>query len=140
MLAGVYIQVIRGEVVGNSAAHNGALLTATAFSLMVTVFVLSIRLDTEIRSDGIYVRMFPIQFSYKVITWATVGRCYLRTYKPIAEYGGWGMRWGLGGKGMAYTISGNQGLQVEYSPNKKLLIGTQKPEELERIIQQFRIQ
>jgi hypothetical protein len=55
-------------------------------------------------------------------------KCYVRKYKPLAEFGGWGLRFGVSGK--AYNISGNKGLQLELTNNKKLLIGTQKPEEL----------
>ncbi|MBX2959059.1 MAG: hypothetical protein KF732_03800 [Flavobacteriales bacterium] len=55
---------------------------------------------------------------------------YVRQYSPLTEYGGWGIRLGLFGKGTAYNVSGNKGLQLEFTNNKKLLIGTNKPNEL----------
>ena len=51
----------------------------------------------------------------------------MRSYNPIRDYGGWGIRWGT--KGKAYNVSGNRGLYLEFSDGKQLLIGLQKPEE-----------
>jgi hypothetical protein len=48
----------------------------------------------------------------------------------LTEYGGWGLRLGILGKGTAFNVSGDKGLQLEFIDNKKLLIGTKKPEEL----------
>ncbi|MEO0075774.1 MAG: hypothetical protein ABIK31_06695 [candidate division WOR-3 bacterium] len=48
----------------------------------------------------------------------------------MTEYGGWGLRLGLFGKGTAFSVSGNKGLQLEFTDNKKLLIGTNKLDEL----------
>jgi hypothetical protein len=51
----------------------------------------------------------------------------IRTYQPIREYGGWGIRYGSSGK--AYNISGNTGMQLELKDGTRILLGTQKPEE-----------
>jgi hypothetical protein len=42
-------------------------------------------------------------------------------------YGGWGIKRGIGG--LAYNVSGNQGLQLVLTDGRKILIGTQKPEQ-----------
>ena len=57
-------------------------------------------------------------------------KSYVRQYSPIIEYGGWGLRFGIFGKGTAFNVSGNKGLQLEFINNKKLLIGTNKPDAL----------
>lgn len=139
MLYGVLSQVVNGQPFGDKPASNGQLLTGAAISLLVTIFVLSIRLDTQIKEDGIYVRFFPLQFSYRFFPWNSLLKCYVRTYNPISEYGGWGLRLGLFGKGTAYNISGNEGLQLEFTNGKKLLLGTQKPQELSEVLNQFRL-
>ncbi len=51
----------------------------------------------------------------------------------MKEYGGWGIRYGM--KGMAYNVSGNRGVQLEFETGKRLLIGSQRPEELVSQIQ-----
>jgi len=52
----------------------------------------------------------------------------VRKYKPISEYGGWGLRYGF--KGKAYTVSGKTGLQLYMRAGKNILFGTSRPEEL----------
>ena len=51
----------------------------------------------------------------------------MRTYNPIREYGGWGIRYGL--KSKAYNVHGNHGVQLELLNRKRLLIGSQRSEE-----------
>lgn len=54
---------------------------------------------------------------------------HVRQYRPILDYGGWGIRWAPG-KGWAYTVRGNLGVQLELSDGKRLLVGSQSPEGL----------
>ena len=44
---------------------------------------------------------------------------------------------GFKGKGVAYNVSGNKGLQIVLKSCKKILIGTQKPEEIEKFANQL---
>jgi hypothetical protein len=67
-----------------------------------------------------------------------VEKSYVRTYKPIAEYGGWGLRSGIFGNGQAFNVYGNTGLQLELKNRKKLLFGTQKKYEIEKAIEQIK--
>ena len=140
MFYGVYVQVIQGQPFGDKPASNTSLLIGCGISLLITILVLNFRLDTQVKNDGIYVRLFPLQLSFKFFPWNNLSECFVREYNPVAEYGGWGLRLGLFGKGTAYNISGNKGLQLQFNNNKKLLIGTQKPEELQQVINQFRPQ
>ena len=125
---GVYKQVITGRTFGDKPASNMELLVIAGISLLVTILFLAIRLDTQIKNDGVYVRFFPLHLKFRHYSWTQLSKCYVRKYSPMAEFGGWGLRIGLSGK--AYNISGNQGLQLEFTNNKKLLIGTKKPGEL----------
>ena len=58
---------------------------------------------------------------------------YARTYRPIWEYGGWGIRCSFG-KGKAYNVSGNKGVQLVFKSGKRLLIGSQRADELEEAL------
>lgn len=93
-------------------------------------------MDTEIREDGIYYQFFPFQLKMKKIAFDDIEKIYLRKYKPIMEYGGWGYKFGLFGKGWAINIAGNKGIQIEFKDSKKrkFLIGTQKSEEVEAVL------
>lgn len=97
------------------------------------------RLVTEVRDDGVYVRFFPFHRHFKVFLWEDIESFEARTYRPILEYGGWGLRFGLGGT--AYNVSGNRGLQLVLGSggwSDRLLIGTQRPEELAMAVQSAR--
>lgn len=61
-------------------------------------------------------------------------KCYVRTYSPIREYGGWGFRQALGEKGKAYNVKGNKGIQIQLKTGKNILIGTQKEKDAQQVI------
>ncbi len=86
------------------------------------------KLQTIVRSDGLYVRFFPFHIKFKRFVFEDIGQYFAREYKPLMEYGGWGIKFGF--KGKAYTVSGNKGLQIVFKNGKKLLIGSQNPETL----------
>ena len=54
------------------------------------------------------------------------------TYRPIREYGGWGIR--RGRAGWCYSVSGNRGVMLELRDGKRLLIGSQRAEELADVL------
>ena len=100
--------------------------------IAVAVLFSVVKLETEVRSDGLYVRFFPIHIHFKKFTAEDLSEYYARTYRPILEYGGWGIRFGKGGR--AYNISGNKGAQLVLKSGKRLLIGSQRPDELAEAI------
>lgn len=98
--------------------------------ILVIILFLVIRLETKIDEQGISVRFFPFQITFRYYPWRNIKKAYVRKYSPLTEYGGWGLRQGLFGKGKAYNVKGNQGLQIILNDEKKVLIGTQKQNEL----------
>jgi len=93
------------------------------------------KLETEVRADALYIRYFPFHIDYKKFAKEDLSECYARTYKPIREYGGWGIRYSFRkGRGKAYNLSGNKGVQLVFKNGKKLLIGSHKPDELAEAI------
>jgi hypothetical protein len=102
----------------------------------IPILLLTMELVTEVRSDGLYVRMIPFHLKYKRFSWDEIRECQARKYDPIREYGGWGIRWGKGGR--AYNMSGSRGVQLVLSDGRRLLIGSQRAEELAAFIQQAR--
>jgi len=85
----------------------------------------------EVRDDGLYIRFYPL--THQKIPFEHIVHCEVRTYNPIREFGGWGIRYGKGGK--AYNVSGNRGVQLDLVNGKRLLIGSGRPEELARAIE-----
>jgi hypothetical protein len=101
-----------------------------AIPIAATALFFILKLETEVRADGLYIRFYPLHVRYKKFARNDLAEFYCRTYKPIREYGGWGIRCSFTGKGRAYNVSGNKGIQLVLTKGKKLLIGSQKPDEL----------
>ena len=92
----------------------------------------SLRLETEVRADGIYFKMWPLHRSFRRIQWAEIERYESKEYSPIREFGGWGIRW-VPGK-IAYNVRGNQGIWIERADGRAVLVGSQHPEEFVKAI------
>lgn len=133
-LFGVFKQVIFGQQFGDKPMSNTELLIATSLTVLVMILFINFRLETQIKKDGIYVRFFPFHLKFTYYPWESLTKSFVRKYSPLSEYGGWGLRLGLSGKGTAFNISGDKGLQLEFTNNKKLLIGTNKPDELTEVL------
>ena len=133
-LYGFIQQVILGQQFGSKPMGNTGLFILTGMAILFTLGFRSFRLVTQIKEDGIYVRFFPFHMSFKHYEWETLTKVYLRKYSALREFGGWGIRYGLSNAGTAYNVSGNQGLQLEFTTGKKLLIGTNKTDELTKAL------
>jgi len=134
---GIYLfalvqQIFFGMKFGKNPVDDIALIISLVVLLLVTLLLYSIRLETEIRADGIRVRLFPFHLSFRYYPWSSIANCYVRKYKPIREYGGWGMR-GLS-RNRALNIKGNMGVQIEFTDGKRLLIGTGRFDEVSKIL------
>jgi hypothetical protein len=76
----------------------------------------------------LHIRLFP--FVKRAFSLSDIRHCEARTYSlAIGEYGGWGIRrsWR---NGVAYNMMGDRGVQLELKDGKKVLIGSQRAEEL----------
>lgn len=128
-------QIVFGKPFGNNPTSDWVLILLLLAPLVIFSFFFALTLHTRVDQYGISYRFAPIHRGERVIKWESVKSCYVRKYKPIAEYGGWGFR--RGRNGMAYNTSGNMGLQIELNDGKKLLLGTRKPDELKRTLEKL---
>ncbi|GHT63162.1 hypothetical protein AGMMS50239_18530 [Bacteroidia bacterium] len=104
-------------------------------SIVILYFIIS--LETIINETGIYIKMFPFMFKFKVFAWEIIENVEVRKYNPITEAGGWGWRTGI--TSSAYNLSGNKGLILKIKKNgfvktRKILIRTQHPQEIQEIL------
>lgn len=134
-LFGIIVLFLNGQLFSDNTGANISLLFPFIFTLLLALLFLIFRLDTRITKEKIYVRFYPLQLKYKEYKWSEISKCTIRHYSPIGEYGGWGLR-GFG-ENKAINIPGNQGLQLDFVNNKKLLIGTNKTKELTEALEKI---
>lgn len=96
----------------------------------VLLFFLVVRLNTQIDEKGISIRFLPFVRN-KAWLWEEISEMYITEYS-IADYGGWGYR--IGKNGIAYNTKGKYGLQLLLKNKSRIMIGTQKPEQIREII------
>ena len=112
----------------------GILLLASG---IIFVFKLSSRIDEQ----GFHYKFFPFHLKYRIIKWQEINSAYVRTYDAITEYGGWGLKGGAlwnKSKGIAINVSGDIGIQLELKNGKNILIGTNKQQEAEAVLETYK--
>lgn len=109
------------------------LIAVSVVPLLVLLLFFVMKLTTRIDSTGIHYRFFPFHFKERTIAWDDIDNAHVRKYKPIGEYGGWGLRYGFK-YGRAINVSGDMGLQLVLKNGKKVLIGTQKTREVDAVL------
>lgn len=105
-----------------------------ALNVIVTLILIFAKLQVYFDASTLYFRFFPFHLRYKKINFDEIAAVYPRTYQPLGEFGGWGIRWTP--KGRAYNVSGNRGVQLELKNNKKVLIGSQRANEFAAQLQE----
>jgi hypothetical protein len=116
----------------NQPLLSGALLwPAFAVAVVVAVWFLRLKLVTEVRDNGLYI-CFVWLWPERTIPWEQVRSVETRTYRPIRDFGGWGVRWAA--RGIVYHARGNRGTRMVLASGERVLVGSQRPEELARAI------
>ncbi len=123
----IYQQLFLNEPWGNKPMSNiGLIFTVLWVSFVMVLIVglfLTTRLETRVYRDGIYFIYFPFHKKYRKISWDQLDEILGRKYRPLIEFGGWGIRWGH--KKWAYTVSGNECIELRKG-DYKILVGTKK--------------
>lgn len=117
-----------------SAPTTISFFISMGFGMLLPILFWQMRLTTRISTEGIYVRFIPFHFKEKFFPWDSIESAQVRTYSPLMEYGGWGIKYGFNGQGKVFNVAGDQGLQLVFKSGEKLLIGTQKPTEIQAFV------
>ncbi len=121
-------QILFGTPVGtNPASDIDVVIIWIAFGIGLPLFFYFTKLTTDVRTDGVYLRFAPLWS--RTVPLMDIVSYQARQYSPLREYGGWGIRFSPHKK-RAYNMSGNQGVELTLTDDTRLLIGSQRPEEL----------
>jgi hypothetical protein len=129
VLFGLLSQLITGEPWGDKPLSNTGLFIIFVSLTLFVLFFMNMGLQTRIDDQGVHFKFVPFSRRFTTYLWSDIAHCEIREYSPIKEFGGWGIRYGR--NGMAYNVSGNQGLDITLKNGKRVLIGTKKNIEIQ---------
>lgn len=109
-----------------------ATLAAAGLPAAIWAWLLSATLITEVRPEGLYVR-FKLLWPERIIPYDQIVKAEAKTYRPIRDYGGWGVR-GIAPV-RAFNVSGNRGVLLSLTDGQFLMIGSQRPDQLAAALQ-----
>jgi hypothetical protein len=130
---GIYKQLILGEQFGNKPMSNLGLILFSLIIFSLLVLFRFMNLQTEINKYEIKMNYFP--FVKKRVYWKDVKSAKVVNYGFV----GYGIRFGSK-YGTVYNINGKKGLAIELQNGKKFVIGTQKENELNKVVEKAREQ
>jgi len=113
------------EVKDTPGAEIGLFIIGATLIVLFAVFKF-LGLKTTVTDEGI--RIKGLLFVDRIITFDSIASAEKREYKPLVEYGGWGYR--IGSSGKAYNAQGNVGVQLVLKDGGRILIGSQRADEL----------
>ncbi|WP_404451503.1 DUF6141 family protein [Virgibacillus necropolis] len=131
---GLIQQIILGTQFGDKPAPDWILIIFwILFGIVFPLGTFKVKQITEVREDGIYIRFIPFHFQYRIFPIQDVRHFRSITYSSIGRFGGWGIRINLQGE-RAYNMGGKHGIELKLSSGTIIVIGTQKPDELEKVL------
>lgn len=100
---------------------------------LVNILLFKMELKTRIDQDSLSFSYFPF-IKERKYHFEEIDSMELIEYNGLLEYGGWGIKWNF--DSWSYTTGGKHGILVK-TKKKKFLLGTQKPAEAQKAIDQF---
>ena len=110
----------------------------TLLSIAIPLFFYLFELRTFVTKKGLYYQFFPFHFKKYLIKIEEIEEIEALEYKPISDYGGWGIKYGF--KGKAYNVSGNKGVKIHLKNKRHILFGSQKHNEFAKSLKNIRKQ
>jgi hypothetical protein len=106
---------------------------AVLMSLFLTgIFLLLFRMVTTVYADRIVIEFGWLKLVRFTMPLSEIQSARAVTYHPLAEFGGWGIRFGRNGK-RAYSARGNKAVEVG-ATKRTILIGTELPDQLNEVV------
>ena len=101
-------------------------IPAVGIGLPVLVFLV-MKLTVAVDEDGVHIRYRP--FVRRKIPFDEIQSFRVRRFRPIREFGGWGIR-RAPGRRRAYTVTGDRGVELYLADGSSLMLGSRRPDEL----------
>jgi len=131
----LFVAVITGYNIATQPISGWEVIIPLIIIGLVFALFGSMQLKTRIDGKSLSFSYFPL-INTRNYRLDEIDNLELMEYNPIFKFGGWGIRYNF--DMWAYNVRGKHGLVVHLK-DKKFLLGTQKPEEIKKAIEQFRV-
>ncbi len=136
----IYTFIALGEMLtglglsrGRVWSYEFGLGLTLGMGLLMVVIIFLLHMTTEVTPSDLRVWFGWIPTYRRFVPIESVRSVDVVSYRPIADYGFWGIRSGRDGE-RALIARGNRGVRIELKDGSKLLIGSQRPELLAEAI------
>ena len=120
-------QIVLGQRFGDQPAPDWMMvLLWLLFGIGLPLFFLYLRLIVTVTDESIDIHFRPL--TRRTVPISDVTHVKARTYAPLREYGGWGIRGRRGNR--AYNVSGDRGAELVLTDGRKIMIGSQRADDL----------
>ena len=132
IVAGTYTQLIRGIPFGDKPVPDGALVAINVFILLLGVALplglMNVKLKIRLDRQALIANFWPL--TSRTIPLAKIKSWEARDYRPIRDYGGWGVRYSLTQGHWIYNVQGHRGVLLQLADGKQFMLGSQRADEL----------
>jgi len=131
MLVLLVWQVVLGHPWGRRPMSNASVIGWTIFLWLVYLRLMTVRLVTDLREDKLTVAMRGL-WRRRRISISEIAALEAASFDPEREYGGYGIR--SSRQETAYLATGNRGVRVTLSNGARIVVGSQRAEELADVL------
>jgi hypothetical protein len=95
--------------------------------VLILLWLFAVRLETEVEDAGVRLRFRGLWFP-KTFAWSNIQSAEAVSYRPLLQYGGWGIHRGF--REWAWNVSGSEGVRLHFRDGSSFLIGSAESDRL----------
>ena len=126
MFVNLQQQLSDGLPVGGSTIPQ---LAGAGFSIVlpVLIYLLFGRLVVQVTRSSVRLRFGYVPVVAKVVPFGEIERMEAVRYRPLRDFGGWGIRRAWKGNRVAWTMNGDQALVLHLVSGRQFYVGSENP-------------
>jgi hypothetical protein len=127
-------QIIYGNQFGDKPMSDIELeIVWVLFGIIFPLLAFQVKLITEVRRDGLYVKFVPFHFGYRIFQYQSIRDYKSVSFSSLKRFGGWGIRFNLNGERL-YNIAGSEGVELRLTSGDLIIIGSKNSKELTKAL------
>jgi hypothetical protein len=121
---------VLGGTGGPAGALKALLGAGVALSIPLAVQLLFGRLRVRVTRSSLHLAFGYTPFITRVIEFHDITGMEAVRYRPLREFGGWGIRYAFRGRKRGWTMRGNRALVLALTDETRFYVGSGDPERL----------